>query len=176
MKLLTALSVLFPAAVGLLLMGLRPQDGKLRNRVAVFSAVATSVMILSVVFVSLHYGADAVSVVLLRFSDSLRLELRPDGASAVFACIISVLWPLTVVYAFSYMSHEHSLNRFYGFFLISYGTVAGIVLSGNFLTLYFFYELMTLSTLPLVMHEMNGKAHAGFCFGWCAGSGCDRRA
>lgn len=160
MKLITAFAILFPILVGLALMTLRPQDGKLRNRIAITAAVITALMILSVVFTSLRQGSDAVAVVLMKFSDSLRLELRPDGASAVFACIISILWPTTVVYAFSYMSHETNLNRFYGFFLISFGTVAGIVLAGNFLTLYFFYELMTLSTLPLVMHEMNGKARS----------------
>ena len=101
MKIITAFAILFPILVGLALMTLRPQDGKLRNRIAITAAVITALMILSVVFTSLRQGSDAVAVVLMKFSNSLRLELRPDGASAVFACIISILWPTTVVYAFS---------------------------------------------------------------------------
>ena len=56
------------------------------------------------------------------------------------------------------MAHEGGEPRFFAFFLLSYGVSAGIALSGNLVTLYFFFELLTLATLPLVMHKMDDRA------------------
>ena len=56
------------------------------------------------------------------------------------------------------MSHEGHENRFFSFWLMAYGVVLGIAYSEDFLSLYLFYELLTLATLPLVMHGMDEKA------------------
>ena len=50
------------------------------------------------------------------------------------------------------------MNAFFAWFILTYGVVLGIAFSANLLTLYFFYELMTLTTLPLVMHAMDNRA------------------
>lgn len=76
----------------------------------------------------------------------------------VYGGIVSFLWPLVTLYALDYMSHEGHETRFFGFWLMAYGVVVGIAYSEDFLTLYLFYELLTLSTLPLVMHAMDEKA------------------
>ncbi|MEG2037989.1 MAG: proton-conducting transporter membrane subunit, partial [Ruthenibacterium sp.] len=69
-----------------------------------------------------------------------------------------LLWPVTALYSFEYMRHEGSENRFFSFFTISFGVVLGVAFAENFMTLYLFYELLTLATLPLVMHTMDRKA------------------
>ena len=78
--------------------------------------------------------------------------------TAVCAALVSVLWPLASLYAVEYMSREGSENRFFVFYLSSFGVTLGIAFSANVLTMYLFYELLTLATLPLVMHHMDGKA------------------
>ena len=160
MRFFTAFAVIFPILSGLCFLIFRPQKMKTRNTAAILCALLTSAAIGLSIFGTIRSGAESTSVLLLRFSDLLKFELRIDGLSMIFGGIIGVLWPVTVIYAFSYMDDEEYLNKFFGFFIISYGVVAGIALSGNFFTLYFFYELMTLATLPLVMHEMNGKARS----------------
>ena len=160
MKFITLFAILFPIIIGIGMMAVRPQQKKTRNTVSIVCALLTSAAVFATILLTLKNGADATRIVLLRFSEALKFELRIDGPSMIFGGIISVLWPITVIYAFSYMDHEENLNRFFGFFLVSYGVVAGIAFSANFFTLYFFYELMTLATLPLVMHEMNGKARS----------------
>ena len=55
------------------------------------------------------------------------------------------------------MSHEGHENRFFAFWLVAYGVVLGIAYSEDFLSLYFFYEALTLTTLPLVMHAMDER-------------------
>ena len=88
----------------------------------------------------------------------ISISLRIDGASMVYGAIVSVLWPLVTAYSLDYMSHEGHENRFFAFWLMAYGVVLGIAYSEDFLTLYFFYEVLTLTTLPLVMHAMDEKA------------------
>ena len=62
------------------------------------------------------------------------------------------------LYALEYMSREGGEDRFFSFYLAAFGVTLGVAFSANILTMYFFYELLTLVTLPLVMHGMDGKA------------------
>ncbi|MBQ9596520.1 MAG: hypothetical protein IJR35_11765 [Synergistaceae bacterium] len=98
------------------------------------------------------------TLTLFRLSERAGFALRLDGLGMAFAVLIALLWPLTSLYAFEYMSHEHRESTFFGWFVLTYGVVSGIALSSDLLTLYLFYEVMTLTTLPLVMHEMDGRA------------------
>ena len=160
MRILTILCVLFPVLAGAALFVWRPQDRKLRNRYAITAVGINAVFVLTTALLSAVNGADSMAVHIADLSPMLSIAFRPDGVSLVFGCIIGVLWPVTTVYAFSYMEHEGRENMFFGFFLITFGVVAGIAYSANFFTLYLCYEFMTLVTLPLVMHEMDDKARA----------------
>lgn len=95
---------------------------------------------------------------LFRLTEHLTIAFHVDGLSRLFASIIAALWPLTTLYAFDYMHHEGGEQRFFGFFLIAYGIVLGVAFAGSMVTMYLFFELLTLSTLPLVMHHMDAKA------------------
>ena len=162
MRTLTLISILFPIIAGAALLIRRPADRGARNRYALACVCLTSALVLGTVIGSALYGADAMAFTAARLSQHFVIAFRPDSASLIFACIIGVLWPVTTVYAFSYMEHEGRENMFFGFFLMTYGVVAGIAFSATFFTLYLFYEFMTLVTLPLVMHAMDDKArHAG---------------
>lgn len=145
-------------AAGAALLILRPDSRRARNVYCICCVLLTSAFVLGGVAASACAGAERTALRLLHMSGMIEIAFRIDAASMVFGCIIGVLWPLTTVYAFSYMKHEGMENRFFGFFLITYGVVAGIAFSANFFTMYLFYELVTLATLPLVMHEMDAKA------------------
>ena len=160
MRILTILSVLFPVLAGTALLIWRPQDRNIRNRYSIAVVCLNSVFVLGTALCSAVCGPDAVSFHVADLSPMLIFAFRPDGVSLVFGCIIGVLWPVTTVYAFSYMAHEGRENLFFGFFIITFGVVAGIAYSANFFTLYLCYEFMTLVTLPLVMHGMDAKARS----------------
>lgn len=83
---------------------------------------------------------------MVRFNEAFSISLRIDGASMVYGAIVSVLWPLVTAYSLDYMSHEGHENRFFAFWLMAYGVVLGIAYSEDFLTLYFFYEVLTLTS------------------------------
>ncbi len=160
MQVLTILSVLFPILAGTALLIWRPGSRTARNRYSVTVVFITAALVLGTALCSSRFGPESVAVTAARLSPKLVVAFRPDGVSLVFGAIIGVLWPVTTVYSLSYMEHEERENLFFGFFIITFGVVAGIAYSANFFTLYLCYEFMTLVTLPLVMHEMDGKARS----------------
>ncbi len=125
---------------------------------ALHKFVFAATVINSIALLVLVFGPQVEMLRLFQFSESLQAVLAVDGLSRVFILIISILWPITTLYAFDYMEHEGEEVRFFCFFLLSYGVSAGIALAGNLVTLYMFFELLTMATLPLVMHKMDDKA------------------
>lgn len=97
-------------------------------------------------------------VTLANFTGNLSIGFKVDGMSMVFAGLISVLWPFATLYAFEYMTKEKHEKIFFTFYTMTYGVTLGISLAANLLTMYFFYELLTLVTVPLVMHTLTREA------------------
>lgn len=103
----------------------------------------------------LFAGGTTKEFTLFRLTDDLSISFRLDGMAMVFGGLVSVLWPLATLYAFSYMEHEERKPQFFAFYTMTYGVTMGIAFASDFMSMYMFYELLTLVTLPLVMHEMN---------------------
>ncbi len=91
---------------------------------------------------------------IFEISDGAHIVLAFDGLGKFFAGIIGLLWPLTAIYSFGYMDDNVYSTRFYEFFLLSLGITIGIAEAGNMITMYCFYEFLTLATLPLIMYYM----------------------
>lgn len=115
--------------------------------------ILTSIMVGVLLFTKM-----GINFELVRFTGNLTLSLRMDGLGSVFCAMIAVLWPLVTLYAFEYMRHEGKEKSFFMFFTMTYGVTLGIACSANLLTMYCFYEMLTLVTLPLVMHAGTREA------------------
>lgn len=98
------------------------------------------------------------NLVLANFTGNLSIAFRVDGMAMVFAGLVSFLWPLATLFAFEYMTKEEHEKIFFMFYTMTYGVTLGIALAANLLTMYFFYELLTLVTVPLVMHTLTREA------------------
>ena len=149
------LPILFPLAAGTGLLIVHAKDKIIRNVYVMAAVLITAALSMTGIVLSATRGGDALTCTLVRFSQNFSISLRIDGASIVYGIIVSLLWPLVTLYALEYMSHEKHRSRFFGFWIISFGVALGIAFSEDFLSLYLFYELLTLSTLPLVMHTMD---------------------
>lgn len=88
----------------------------------------------------------------------LSWSINPDPLGAVFGLIAATLWPFAAVYSFGYMAGKHKQRTYYTFLLISFSVTLGVAFSGNLVALYFFYELLTFVTYPLVIHERSSEA------------------
>jgi len=95
---------------------------------------------------------------LFSFTRDLTITLKLDGCGSVFAGLIAVLWPLATLYSFEYMRHEPRQGGFFCCYTVTYAVTLGIAFSANLLTLYMFYEMLTLITVPLVIHPMTREA------------------
>ena len=147
-------AIALPILGGGALLAWRPESRPARQRYVLAVACLTAALSLGAVLGRLGEGA----LVLLRLGEHLSVALRVDGLSALFAGMVSLLWPLACLYALEYMEREGHEDRFFAFYLAAFGVTLGVAFSANLVTLYFFYELLTLVTLPLVMHAMDGKA------------------
>ncbi|MDO4345473.1 MAG: proton-conducting transporter membrane subunit [Eubacteriales bacterium] len=92
------------------------------------------------------------------FVRGLSISFKIDGMTMVFAGLVSILWPLATLYAFEYMEHEGHEKIFFMFYSMTYGVTLGIAFASDMLSMYFFYELLTLVTVPLVMHTLTREA------------------
>lgn len=129
------------------------QNRPLREGYTMAVTLLTSVLLWALVLRRPEDG-----LLLLHFTGDLNLTLKLDGMGSVFAALIATLWPFAALYAFEYMRHADRQNGFLAFYTMTFGVTAGIALAGNMLTLYMFYEMLTLVTVPLVMHDLSREA------------------
>ncbi len=93
----------------------------------------------------------------------LRVALRADAMSLLFAVAASFLWGLTVFYSAGYMRglREHAQTRFNVCFALALFGAVGCAFADNLLTLYLFYEVVSVSTYPLVAHHQDAEGYEG---------------
>ena len=154
------LCLLVPAlgAAGIVAAGRWPN---LRETVTLVTAAALFVCVLAVLAGLLD--GDLPTVVLAEPLPGLPLALRPEPLGVLFALLASGLWLVTSVYSIGYMraKQEKHQTRFYLCFAIALVGAMGVALASNLLTLFVFYELLTLSTYPLVAHAGTPEAIRG---------------
>ncbi|MBF0620714.1 MAG: monovalent cation/H+ antiporter subunit D family protein [Magnetococcales bacterium] len=97
---------------------------------------------------------------LWKMMPGLSLTLKADALGMVFALVASGLWIINSIYSIGYMrgNKEKNQTRFYLCFALALSSVMGIAMASNLLTLFVFYEVLTLVTFPLVTHHGTEKA------------------
>jgi multicomponent Na+:H+ antiporter subunit D len=143
------------AAAGVISLGKFPN---LRESVAIISGIILFYLVIQLSFVV--DWQNPAQVILAEPIPGLSLALSIEPLGYLFALVASFLWPVTTIYAVGYMrTHkEQNQTRFYAAFALSIAAALGIALSANMLTLFIFYEILTLTTYPLVTHAGNDKA------------------
>ena len=147
--------VLLPVLSGLLLGFCRPLREGSAQRVFLIGVLALNA---AIVF-ALIFRAD-MSIELFRLTDRLTIFFRLDDLARLFCVLSAVIFLLVGIYCPIYLRHEGGESRFYMFLLFGLGMLMGFGLSGNLLTLYLFFELATLLSMPLVLHSMKKDAIA----------------
>ena len=155
-----ALSILIPAAAAGMNLLLRAHPD-LRDGVTLGAALATFVAVLSIL--ERLGNATSAPLVLLDVLPGLPIAFSVEPLGLLFALIASGLWILTHVYAVGYMrgNAEKHHARFFAAFSLAISAVMGLAFSANMFTLFLFYELLTVSTYPLVAHKGTPEAIRG---------------
>jgi multicomponent Na+:H+ antiporter subunit D len=111
--------------------------------------------------------------VLAEIFPGLPIAFKVEPLGMLFALVASGLWVVTSIYAIGYMRSHHEVQqtRFYACFAIAISSAMGIAFAGNMLTLFIFYEVLTISTYPLVTHSETkdavkaGRTYLGILIG-----------
>ncbi len=142
---------------GIIIFMLPEQQRGLRTTINLAAALV-KILCLALIIDSVLQGQ--VLSVRVPFLPGADLVLRADAMSLLFATLSALLWLVTTVYAIGYLEGAPHRRRFFGFFSLCVTATMGIALAGNLLTFFVFYELLTLTTYPLVVHRGTTKALA----------------
>lgn len=153
-KYLLLAAMLLPMLSGLFLLFFQ---GKLRQR-SLKCILIFLVMALTAGLTVRLMCLEDYQFVLWHLTDKLDILVQMDNLTRLFAGMTVAAWTLGGVFAFEYMKHEENEDRYFGFYLIVMGVLIGLDHAGNLITLYLFFELMTLSSLPLVLHTLTHDA------------------
>jgi multicomponent Na+:H+ antiporter subunit D len=129
-----------------------------RSTLNLFGAIAKLVLV-----AVLLAGVSAGEEYSVRFSvlPGLDLAFKADALGLLFISLSAVLWLFTTLYAIGYLEGAPHRSRFFGFFSLCVTATVGIAMAANLFTFFIFYELLTLSTFPLVVHRGTDKAMRG---------------
>ncbi len=149
---------LFLPLLGALLIGLADRHPNLRETVTLLTA-GLLFMLTASLLPGVLAGARPAAV-LAEPLPGLPLALEVEPLGMLFALTASFLWIVTSIYSIGYMRghQEQHQTRFYICFAIALWSAIGIAFAANMLTLFVFYEVLTLSTYPLVTHAGTPEA------------------
>ena len=154
-------AALFLPVGGAALVALCHRWPNLREAASLVTAALTFLAVVSLAAPVLEGARPRVVLAEMLPGIGLALELEPLGL--LFALIASGLWLVSGVYSIGYMrgNDEEHQTRFYACFALAIAGAIGVAFAGNLLTLYLFYEALTLVTWPLVTHHGDDDARAG---------------
>ena len=142
--------IFFPALCALLMAAL-PTDsarGRLLVAALVLEAMATGWLL----------SFSGAELTLFSMTPALTARLKMDDVSKLFMVIAAFGFLLSGIYALRYMGHSERRGSFYSFFLLSLGALMGMDLSANLITMYLFFEMITLLSMPMVLHDRTPAA------------------
>jgi multicomponent Na+:H+ antiporter subunit D len=145
------LGILFSSfTTGLVIFFLKEESHRLRTQLNLLGAGIKIVLVAWVLWGV--YGGQEYTFT-LEIMPGLDLALGADANSLLFVSLSTVLWFLTTVYAVGYLEDSPHRSRFFGFFSMCVSATTGVALSANLISFLIFYELLTISTYPLVVHR-----------------------
>ncbi|MGF1548039.1 MAG: monovalent cation/H+ antiporter subunit D family protein [Thiotrichales bacterium] len=147
--------------IGMLLLLAARHWPNLRDSVLVFTAAGMFVAVSSLLPEVQAGERPSLELFTIARGFTIAFEVEPLGM--VFAMLASGLWIVTSLYAIGYLrgTNEAHQTRFHAFFAIALFAVLGIAFAANMFTLFVFYELLSLSTYPLVAHKGTREAKRG---------------
>ena len=159
-EILMMLTLLLPllGGIGVLATGRYPN---LREGVTLVTASVTAVLVVTIA--NRFLGGEAFFLSLGEPIPGIAIAFRVEASGMIFALVAGLLWIVTSVYAIGYMRghNEKNQTRFFTAFAVAISCALGIAFSDNLFTLFLFYELLTLSTYPLVAHSGTAEAKKG---------------
>jgi multicomponent Na+:H+ antiporter subunit D len=143
---------------GLVIFFLKEESHRLRTWLNLLGA-GVKLVLVAVLLSGVYRGEPYTFAI--EFLPGIPFALGADANSVLFVTLSSVLWFCTTLYAVGYLEHTPHRSRFFGFFSFCVTATTGIALSANLVTFLTFYELLTVTTYPLIVHRGTREALRG---------------
>ncbi|MDW7774073.1 MAG: proton-conducting transporter membrane subunit [Desulfobulbaceae bacterium] len=140
---------------GIIIFMLPEKSSGLRTGLNLFGAILKMMLI---IIMDLAIFSGSIFAMRLKLMEGVEIFLNADPLSALFATLSSILWLLTTIYAVGYLEDSPNRSHFFGYFSLCVTVTIGIAMSGNLITFLLFYEMLTLTTYPLIIHRGTEKA------------------
>lgn len=167
---LIILGILLPLLASILIVftGNKPN---LRDSITLITALSVAVLVITLA-TRVHSG-ESPGFELLEVIPGINISFYIEPLGMLFALVAGTLWLITSIYAIGYMRghHEKNQTRFYSAFAIAISSTLAAAFSGNMFTLFLCYEILTISTYPLVTHagtdeaKRSGRIYLGILLG-----------
>ncbi len=148
------LSILIPILAGVYLLVRKEYT----NRNHLLAAAGAGFVLTGILVICTLVLANDTSFTLFHLTKNLPITFAIDGMSVLFSVVTLIIYICAGFFSFEYMKHETKEKRYYGFYLIVFGVLNALCFAGNLVTFYLFFEMLTLSSMPLVLH--NGSREA----------------
>ncbi len=160
-NILLILTLIIPL-VGIILILLSRKNPNIRDSVTILTASTLFIANIFLTINAINIPKDT-TLVLINFFPGGSIQFTPEPLGLIFGLIASGLWIVTSIYSIGYMrgKKEQNQTRFYSFFALAIAATMGVAYAGNLITLFIFYEALSLSTYPLVTHHQTANAKKG---------------
>lgn len=156
MNILILLPIVLPVIVGFVLLFL--PEGVFRSRQSLLNVTGVSFVVCALLAICVISGLTGDRLVFFKLVGNIPVYFAIDNVGRLFAGIVVLIFLMAGFFSFVYMAHEKNEKRYYSFYLITFGVLMGLDFSGNLVTMYLFYEFMTLASMPLVLHTGTREA------------------
>ena len=165
---LILLSILAPILIGIYLLVRKEYS----NRNYLLATAGIAFVLTGTLVVAALATAYGTSFTLFPLTETLSIVFAIDEMSILFSSVTVVVFLCAGFYSFEYMNpntaearynriylnQETHEKRYYGFYLIVFGVLNALCFAGNLMTFYLFFEILTLSSVPLVLHNGGREA------------------
>ncbi len=161
MELITSIKPLLAVLVSLLVIPILVSSSEKPNVRESWTFIAGTIKFLIVVsMLPVILKGNQVVLTLFKVAPGADIAFRVDALGMLFALVASSLYIITSMYSIGYMRglNEHGQTRFVSYFALAISATIGAAFSANLLTLYLFYEILSLATYPLVTHHQDAKS------------------
>ena len=152
MGLLTLLPILLSLLGAFIVYAFKYDKTKQKN------IVLSIVVILVFISCLINCFIDGLHLEMFKMAEILNVSLKVDGLSRFFSVAISFVWIIVTFYTFEYIKHEKYENRFYTFFFATLAMLIALCYSANLVTMYLTFEMITLISMPLVLHSLTKES------------------
>ena len=158
---LSPLRAVLVSAIGTILIIAARKNPNIREFWSLSAGALKFLIVISMTPVIL--AGNTIELTLITLLPGVSLKFQADALGLFFATTASLLWILATIYSIGYMRslNEHAQTRFYACFALALSSTIGVAFSANLFTLFLFYEILSLSTYPLVMHKETTEAWEG---------------